>query len=90
MEENKTEKKFTYEQLEQIAKGLSDQVQQLSIELQKSNMLNIFKRLDYCFKVVELTPSSAALFNSEFVEKCAKEIEDLMTPPKSEEETKEA
>lgn len=74
-------KKFTYEQLEQIAGNLSTQVQQLSARLQESNMFNIFKRLDYCFKVLEVVPTlSAAMFSPDFVERCAKEIEELMAP----------
>ena len=83
-------KRFTYEQLEQIAGNLSTQVQQLSARLQEANMFNMFKRLDYCFKVVEVAPTlSATMFSPGFVEKCAKEIEELMTPPVSvEEETK--
>lgn len=54
-------------------------------------MFNMFKRLDYCFKVLEVAPTlSAAMFSPDFVERCAKEIEDLMTPPAPvEEETKE-
>lgn len=84
-------KRFTYEQLEQIAGNLSTQVQQLSARLQEANMFNMFKRLDYCFKVLEVAPTfSAALLSPDFVERCAKEIEDLMTPPAPvEEETKE-
>ena len=83
-------KRFTYEQLEQIAGNLSTQVQQLSARLQEANMFNMFKRLDYCFKVLEVAPTlSATMFSPGFVEKCAKEIEELMTPPASvEEETK--
>jgi hypothetical protein len=99
MEEDKMEEKkdvaeqptrFTYEQLEQIAGNLSTQVQQLSARLQEANMFNMFKRLDYCFKVVEVAPTlSATMFSPGFVEKCVKEIEELMTPPASvEEETK--
>ena len=84
-------KRFTYEQLEQIAGNLSNQVQQLSARLQEANMFNMFKRLDYCFKVLEVAPTlSATMFSPDFVERCAKEIEDLMTPPTPvEEETKE-
>lgn len=84
-------KRFTYEQLEQIAGNLSNQVQQLSARLQEANMFNMFKRLDYCFKVLEVAPTlSATMFSPDFVERCAKEIEDLMTPPAPiEEETKE-
>lgn len=84
-------KRFTYEQLEQIAGNLSTQVQQLSERLQEANIFNMFKRLDYCFKVLEVAPAlSAAMFSPDFVERCAKEIEELMTPPAPvEEETKE-
>lgn len=83
-------KRFTYEQLEQIAGNLSTQVQQLSTKLQEANMFNVFKRLDYCFKVLEVAPTlSVAMFNPDFVERCAKEIEELMTPPESVEEVKE-
>lgn len=75
-------KKFTYEQLEQIAGNLSNQVQQLSARLQEANMFNMFKRLDYCFKVIELAPTMPDdLLSAEFVKRCAKEVEELMTPP---------
>ena len=91
MEEKKTveeqPKKFTYEQLEQIAGNLSNQVQQLSVKLQEANMINVFKRLDYLFKVVET--SSNLVFSSEFVDRCVKEIEELMTPINDTEEQKE-
>lgn len=74
--------RFTYEQLEQIASNLSTQVQQLGARLQEANMFNMFKRLDYCFKVLEVAPTlSAAMFSPDFVERCAKEIEELITPP---------
>lgn len=92
MEENKETmsvqpKKFTYEQLERIAANLSTQVQQLSTRLQEANMFNMFKRLDYCFKVLEVSPILPdAMFSSDFVKKCAKEIEDLMTPAVAQEE----
>lgn len=82
-------KKFTYEQLEQIATNLSSQVQQLSIKLQESNMFNMFKRLDYCFKVLEVAQNQKIdLLKEEFVKKCANEIQELMTVPE-EPETKE-
>lgn len=77
-------KKFSYEELEHIATNLSNQVQHLSIELQKANMQNVFKRLDYCFKVIEVNPIvSERLFNKDFINKCAKEIEELMTIPEA-------
>ena len=44
------------------------------------NMANIFKRLDYLFKVVDLSVE----FKQEFVNKCKEEITTLMTLPKEE------
>lgn len=74
--------KMSYEQLENIAHQLSEQAKQLYTRLQEANMANMFKRLDYLFKVVE----NAHAFNEEFVAKCVTEIEDLMTVPETEEE----
>ena len=73
--------KLSYEQLENIAHQLSEQAKQLYAKLQEANMANVFKRLDYLFKVVE----NAHAFSEEFVAKCVAEIEDLMTVPESEE-----
>ena len=75
--------KMSYEQLENIAHQLSDQAKQLYAKLQEANMVNMFKRLDYLFKVVE----NAHAFNEECAAKCVAEIEDLMTVPETEEET---
>lgn len=78
-------KKMSYEQLENIAHQLSEQSRQLYARLQEVNMTNVFKRLDYLFKIVE----NAHAFNEEFVAKCVAEIEDLMTVPETEEETED-
>lgn len=78
-------KKMSYEQLENIAHQLSNQVNQLYAKLQEANLTNMFKRLDYLFKVVE----NAHAFNEEFVAKCVAEIEDLMTVPETEKETED-
>lgn len=72
--------KMSYEQLEQVAHQLSEQARQLYSQLQKSNLNNMFKRLDYLFKIVE----NSHMFNQDFLEKCIKEIEDIMTIPESE------
>lgn len=77
--------KMSYEQLENIAHQLSEQSRQLYAKLQEANMANVFKRLDYLFKVVE----NAHAFSEEFVTKCVAEIEDLMTIPESEEKTED-
>lgn len=78
-------KKMSYEQLENIAHQLSEQAKTLYARLQEANMTNMFKRLDYLFKVVE----NAHAFNEEFVAKCVTEIEELMTVPENEEETED-
>ena len=75
--------KLSYEQLENIAHQLSEQAKQLYTRLQEANMTNMFKRLDYLFKIVE----NAKAFNEEFVNKCVLEIEDRITIPESDEET---
>lgn len=76
---NKAEQpqKMSYEQLEQIAHQLSEQARQLYSQLQKANLSNMFKRLDYLFKVTE----NGHMFKQDFLEKCINEIEDIMTVP---------
>ena len=84
MEENKKgQKKLSYEELQNVASQLSQQNQQLNIMLQQANMTNIFKRLDYLFKVLE----NKDCFDSDFVITCSDEIKDIITGPV--EETKE-
>lgn len=77
MEETKVnvENKLSYEELEKAANELLMQNQQLYTELQKANMSNVFKRLDYLFKVVEFN----TVFDTEFVNNCTAEIKDMMT-----------
>ena len=53
--ETERPEKMSYEQLENIAHQLSEQAKQLYMKLQAANMGNMFKRLDYLFKVVELS-----------------------------------
>lgn len=77
--------KMSYEQLENIAHQLSEQAKQLYARLQEANMTNMFKRLDYLFKVVE----NAHAFSEEFVAKCVSEIEDMIVIPEPEEETED-
>lgn len=74
--------KMSYEQLENVAHQLSEQNRQLFVKLQKLNMANMFKRLDYLFKVVE----NGHMFKQDFLEKSIAEIESLMTVSEQEEE----
>ena len=73
--------KMSYEQLEGIAHQLSEQNRQLFAKLQELNMTNMFKRLDYLFKVIE----NGHMFEQHFLEKCTAEVESLMTVPEQEE-----
>ena len=70
------ENKLSYEELENIANNLY-------ARLQSAEMSNIFKRLDYLFKVVKYSGA----FTPAFVEKCVAEIEEVITLPV--EDTKE-
>lgn len=83
--EVKENEKMSYEQLENVAHQLSEQVRQLYAKLQEANLENMFKRLDYLFRVVE----NAHSFSVDFVSKCTSEIESLMTLPDPEDEPKE-
>ena len=69
--------KMSYEQLENVAHQLSEQAKQLYMKLQAANMNNMFKRLDYLFKVVE----NGHMFKQDFLDKCINEIEEIMTVP---------
>ena len=77
--------KMSYEQLEQVAHQLSEQARQLYGQLQKSNLSNMFKRLDYLFKVVE----NGHMFKQDFLDRCVKEIENIMTVPEEPENSEE-
>lgn len=76
--------KMSYEQLKNVAHQLSEQNRQLFTKLQELNMANMFKRLDYLFKVVE----NGYMFKQDFLEKCIAEIENLMIVPEEVEEEK--
>ncbi len=76
--------KLTYEQLEQIAHQLSDRCNKLQKALQEANMTNIFKRIEFLFKVL----ACGDHFDPAFVSKSAEEIQLLMTIP--EEDTKDS
>lgn len=74
--------KPTYEQLEGEIIGLKSMNSQLIMQLQQMNMQNLFKRLDYLFRVIE----NREAFNIEFTSRCSKEIEDYLTLPETESE----
>lgn len=84
-------KSLTKEQLEGALNNLSTQAehlykenQQLKKLAEEMNMTNLFKRLDYLFRIIN---EDNKFISEEFKAKCAKEIEELMTPPAQEEVT---
>lgn len=87
MEEKETVKAAepTKEQIMKFVEALKSQNAQLMHQLQNANMINMFKRLDYLFKVVE----NAAMFDEAFVDQCVEEIKELMTPPSEEEKAED-
>lgn len=82
-QQNTSKEKLSYEDLQNVATQLSNQNRQLYNELQKANMTNAFKRLDYLFKVIE----NRSAFNAEFVKECVSEIELTISIPESENES---
>lgn len=85
MEEKEVKAEPTVEQYKKFVEALKSQNAQLIYQLQNANMANLFKRLDYLFKVVE----NAAMFDEAFVEQCIAEIKELMTPPETEEKAED-
>ena len=77
----KRPEKMSYDQLESVAHQLSEQNRQMFAKIQELNMANVFKRLDYLFKVIE----NGHMFKQDFFEKCIAEIESIMTVPEQEE-----
>ena len=75
MGENK--EKLSYEQLEEVARQMEGQLRQVYAKLQDANMSNLFKRLDFLFKVLE----TEHMFQLGFVQKCADEIKSILTIP---------
>lgn len=81
--ENKKKAQLSYEELNNVARQLSEQNRQLQQMLQ--NTQNVFRRLDYLFRVVEIKD----FIPDDFKEACVKEIIELMTIPDDEPENKE-
>ena len=84
--------KPTYEQLNQAFMELSQQNGLLRQKLQQADRyIQTISRLDYLIKVIELANGGTTYnFSSDFIVKCIAEIEELMTIPEEEKETKES
>ena len=86
MEDNKTinenAKKLTYEELEAAMYNLTEKLNKAYkdnqyLVNQLNGINNTFTRLNYLFKVLE----NSQHFNSDFIIKCAEEIENTITVP---------
>ena len=75
---NAPKQTLTYEQLNDVCNQLFQQNQELRKSLQEMNAVNIFKRLDYLFKVVE---SASTFKDSDFINSCMDEIKEALTIP---------
>lgn len=81
--ENK-QQKLTYEQLNDACNQLWQQNKQLAARNRELETFAMNKRLDYLFKVLELSNQ----FSSDFVVNCSSEIEQAMPIPQDIEEHK--
>lgn len=70
--------KLSYEQLEDVARQLSEQLRQARERI--GQMGGVLARLPYLF---EVTKAKEGVFSTDFVITCAKEIEDIMTIPEN-------
>lgn len=73
--EEQVKKELSYDELKSMCTQLSEQTRQLYGKLQEANLFNMFKRLEFLFKVVE----NFAVFDDEFSKACIKEIQDMMS-----------
>jgi len=90
--EQKKQRKATYEELNNYCIQLFNQNKQLLGQLRQREMSNLFKRLDYLFRVIGHKDS----FSPDFVGDCTAEIENALAlssegqSPKEEENKEDA
>lgn len=82
-EQKKEQEKLSYESLENVASQLQQRCVMLENKLRSIDMVSL--RLNYLFKVVSIK----GVFTEEFIIKCSKEIENLLTVEESEEDNTE-
>lgn len=76
--------KKTYEQLEAENNQIKQQAEAMYRQIQQMNMQNVFKRLEFLFKIVE----NRDAFPEEFKNKCVMEIVNLITIPEEQKQEK--
>lgn len=89
----KESKKLSYEELENAARQLTVQLDnmakenyQLKMNLQQAKVANVYAELELRFKVLDYS----TFFSEEFVEQCTKDIEQIMTPAPAEDNEEKA
>lgn len=70
-------KKYSYEELETIAKNLVEQYNAVRMKLAQCEELLQVKRLDYLFEVIK----AKEVFSKKFFNECVKEIETSLAIP---------
>ena len=75
MGETKEEKKLSYEELKSVAGQLQQQNTFMREQLMKSRNEEMYKRIDYLFKVLE----NSKMFDIQFVADVALEITGILT-----------
>lgn len=83
VQDNKAEQKMSYDELNNVCIQLYQQNQNLMKQLQKAETTNMFKRIDYLFKVLEFKDA----FRPDFVVSCVEELEEAIAVPEENEET---
>lgn len=73
--EEKKKKEMSYEDLKVKCESLAQALQKAYEEIRRIDASNAIQRLNYLFKVLEFY----AHFNPDFVNKCASEIQDILT-----------
>ena len=76
----------TYEEVVEENNQIKQQAEMMYRQMQQMNMQNIFKRLEFLFKVIE----NRSAFPEDFKNKCVFEVVNLLTIPEEQkqEETK--
>lgn len=75
------EKKLSYDELKNVCGQLQQQNAFMREQLLKSRNEELYKRIDYLFKVVE----NKQAFSNVFYDNVVNEIEDILTPVEQEE-----
>lgn len=75
MEEKDSKKKLSYEELTNVAVQMQQRAMEAEQKLRSIDLTNM--RLHYLFEVVR--HSNKGAFTPEFIEKCSKEIEEILT-----------